>query len=308
MPLPKDEKVVQTSSRILRTLHGIFGPPPGIRPAHAKGVLLQGTFRPTVEAGEYSTATHFHRASTPVIARFSSSTGIPELPDTDPNGNPRGLAIRFMLTETPLRRHTDIVAHSVDGFPASNGEEALEFFTEIRNGTISDYLATHPKAQAFVQMPKPTPSSFGREAYYGVSAFRFIAPDGTQRFIRYRIVPQEGERHLSEAELKGKSPNFLYDDIPNLLEVRPIVFVLKAQVARDDDVVNDSTVRWDGERQMIELGVIELKCIVDDQDGEQKRIIFDPIPRVNGIEPSDDPLFEVRAGVYLMSGRERREA
>ena len=41
---------------------------------------------------------------------------------------------------------------------------------------------------------------------------------------------------------------------------------------------------------------------------EQQRIIFDPIPRVEGIEPSDDPLLELRAAVYLLSGRRRREA
>ena len=41
---------------------------------------------------------------------------------------------------------------------------------------------------------------------------------------------------------------------------------------------------------------------------EQKKIIFDPIPRVDGIEPSDDPLLELRAAIYLLSGRRRRQA
>jgi hypothetical protein len=36
---------------------------------------------------------------------------------------------------------------------------------------------------------------------------------------------------------------------------------------------------------------------------QQKRIIFDPIPRVDGIEPSEDPLLELRAAIYLLSGR-----
>ena len=37
-------------------------------------------------------------------------------------------------------------------------------------------------------------------------------------------------------------------------------------------------------------------------------MIFDPIPRVDGIEPSDDPLLELRAAIYLLSGRRRRQA
>jgi len=41
---------------------------------------------------------------------------------------------------------------------------------------------------------------------------------------------------------------------------------------------------------------------------EQQRTIFDPVPRVDGIEPSNDPLLELRAVVCLISGRRRRAA
>jgi catalase len=47
---------------------------------------------------------------------------------------------------------------------------------------------------------------------------------------------------------------------------------------------------------------------VPDNAAEQKQIIFDPIPRLDGIEPSDDPLLELRAAIYLISGRRRRSA
>ncbi|KAI0854043.1 catalase related protein [Daldinia vernicosa] len=308
MPLPSDENVVQTSSAIVSTLHGIFGPHPGFRPAHAKGVLLKGTFTPTAEAKMLSKAPHFNNISTPIIARFSSSTGIPELPDTDPNGNPRGFAIRFVLAETPRRVHTDIITHSVDGFPGSNGQDALEFFTAVKDGTIGEYLASHPKALAFVQAPKPTPASFGKEKYFGVNAFKLIAADGKEAFIRYRIVPSAGEAYLDEAALKDKSPSFLYDGVPELLESGPIVFKLKAQIAEDGDVTDDNTAKWPEERRVVELGTIELQSVADDQAAQQKRIIFDPIPRVEGVEASADPLLEVRAGIYLISGRERRAA
>jgi catalase len=35
---------------------------------------------------------------------------------------------------------------------------------------------------------------------------------------------------------------------------------------------------------------------------------FDPIPRVDGIDNSGDPLSEVRPKIYLLSGRRRRAA
>ena len=45
---------------------------------------------------------------------------------------------------------------------------------------------------------------------------------------------------------------------------------------------------------------------VDDQVPDQRKIIFDPIPRVDGIEASGDPPTEVCADIYLLSGRRRR--
>jgi catalase len=48
--------------------------------------------------------------------------------------------------------------------------------------------------------------------------------------------------------------------------------------------------------------------VVPDTVAQQKHIIFDPIPRVDGIAASADPLLELRAAVYLISGRRRRAA
>lgn len=79
---------------------------------HAKGILLKGVFIPSPQAKALSKAQHFNESSTPVIVRFSSSTGNPDIPDSDPRSNPRGLAIRFQLAETPRRLHTDIIGMS----------------------------------------------------------------------------------------------------------------------------------------------------------------------------------------------------
>jgi catalase len=115
----------------------------------------------------------------------------------------------------------------------------------------SAFLKSHPAALAFVQ-PRPIPSSFAREKYFGISAFRFTNRDGVTRHGRYHIIPEAGVEALDDAAAKTKDRTFLFDELA--------------------------------------------------------RIIFDPIPRVEGIEPSDDPLFELRAAIYLMSGRRRRQA
>lgn len=182
----------------------------------------------------------------------------------------------------------------------------MQFFQAVKAGTVSDFLDSHPKALAFVQAPKPTTSSFGREKYFGVNAFKFIAADGKQTFVRYCIVPEAGEDYLDEAALKDKSPNFLFDEVSELVKKGPIRFTLLAQVAEEGDPTNDATIHWPEERKIVKLGTIELNDLVENDPEEQRKIIFDPVPRVEGVEPSDDPLLDVRAGVYLISGRERR--
>ena len=73
MPLPTDQRIVQLADEIVKQFDTIFGLHPGFRPAHAKGVLLTGTFTPSAEAASLTRAPHATRASTPVTARFSNS-------------------------------------------------------------------------------------------------------------------------------------------------------------------------------------------------------------------------------------------
>jgi catalase len=62
------------------------------------------------------------------------------------------------------------------------------------------------------------------------------------------------------------------------------------------------------DREELRFGTITLTQREDHQAPERRKIIFDPIPRVDGIDPSGDPLTEVRSDIYLLSGRRRRTA
>jgi catalase len=313
MPLPDDEKLIALSQALIAQFDAIFGMHPGFRPAHAKGVLLTGIFTPSEEAAQLSKAQHFVQPSTPVTVRFSNSTGVPVIPDNDPNANPRGIGIRFHLGE---RVHTDIIGHSTDGFPTRTGAEFLEFLKALAAtapGAVSptpleQFLGAHPAALAFVQAPKPAPQSFATEGYFGVTAMQFSNADGETRFGRYQIVPGAGLAHLSDDETKAKAAEYLFDEIRQRVSGGPIRFAVKAQLADAGDVVDDATMHWPAERQVVTLGTVELTGLVADDAAEQKTIIFDPIPRLEGIAPSDDPLLELRAAVYLISGRRRRAA
>ena len=315
MPLTTDEKLLALSRELIAAFDKINrGVHPGFRPAHAKGILLTGTFTPSSEAASLTRAPHMQRNSTPVTVRFSDFAGIPTIADNDPQGaSPRGFAVRFHLGE---HVHTDIVGHSVDAFPVRTAEGLLEFFNAVittdaagpHPNAIEQFLGAHPAAMAFVQVPKPIPTSFARESFFAVSAFKFTNADDVSRYGRYRVLPVAGNEYLGETEAAARSPNFLFEEIKERVAKEPVRFRIAVQLAEDGDITDDATIRWPEERRQIAFGDISLQQIEPNNAGEQQHIIFDPIPRVDGIEASADPLFEPRANVYLISGRRRRAA
>ena len=313
MPLTTDEKLVALSRDVLKAFEKVDGGiHPGFRPAHAKGILLEGVFTPSPEASSLTSAPHIKRRSTPLTVRFSDFAGIPTVSDNDPqNAGPRGCAIRFHLAE---HVHTDIIGHSVDAFPARTAEGFLDFLNAViatdpagpHPNAIEQFLGTHPAALAFVQIPKPIPTSFARESFFAVSAFRFTNGEGVSRYGRYRILPFAGNKYLDEAGAAAQTSNFLFDEIEQRLAKGAAQFHILVQLAEDGDTVDDATVRWPENRPQLTFGEISLTGVKPDNASEQQQIIFDPIPRVEGIEASADPLFEPRANIYLMAGRRRR--
>ena len=268
MPLPNDERLIALSEEILKQFEAMFGPHPGFRPVHAKGILLTGTFTPPSAAASLTRAQHAVQALTPVTVRFSDST-------------------------------------------ATTGQEFLEFLQGVAQSDLAKvqaFVGSHPKALAFVQAITPLPTSFAKEKYFGLTAMKFTNKDGLSRYGRYTIVPEAGEEHLDAATAAAKGPDYLFNELNERLAKGPIKFKITVQVAEEGDVVNDATVHWPAERKVLELGTIALTSTVANDAHEQKHIIFDPIPRLDGIEPSDDPLLELRAAIYLISGRRRRTA
>ena len=300
------------AQKLLEALDTLFGLHPGFRPAHAKGLMCSGTFTPSPAAARLTRAPHAGKSSIPVTVRFSNSTGLPNIPDNDPaRSGPRGMAIRFHLGE---HTHTDIIAQSTDGFPVHTGEEFLEFlravaaFASGQPQAMGSFLATHPSAKRFVETPKPIPTSFAREAFFAVTSFKFTNTDGISRHGRFRVRPDAGTEYLSDQAAAAKPENFLFDEIGQRLAQGPVKFGVFVQMAEAEDDVADASVTWPAGRTEIPFGSIALTERVDDQEPERRKIIFDPLPRVDGIESSGDPLTEVRSDIYLLSGRRRRAA
>jgi len=300
------------AQQLLDAFDQLQGVHPGFRPAHAKGLMCSGVFTPSAEAAKLTRAPHTNRPSTPATVRYSDSTGLPNIPDNDPaRSGPRGIAVRFHLDD---HLHTDIIAHSFDGFPVRTGEEFLYFlraaaaFGAGRPEAMGAFLAAHPNAKRFVEAPKPIPTSFAREAFFAGTAFKFTNSSGVSRHGRFRIRPNAGTEHLSNEAAAAKSANFLFDELGARLAREAVKLSIFVQMAEPDDDIADSSTTWPASRTEIPFGTVTLTARVDDQAPERRKIIFDPLPRVDGIDASGDPLTQVRADIYLLSGRRRRTA
>jgi catalase len=304
-PTPRPAPQNPLAEEILAALDSVFGLHPGFRAVHAKGLMCRGTFTPSPTAGDLTRAPHATQPSTPIIVRLSDFAGVPTIPDNDPQAaSPRGMAVRFMLGE---HVHTDIVAHSHDGFPTRNGEEFLAFARSLATSgpdtpkptPLDKFLMAHPAAMRFATAPKPIPTSFAHEAFFGVSALKFTNANGTSRFGRYRIRPEAGTEYLSAEDAAQQTPAFLFDEFSARIQSGAIQFRIFAQIAEPGDEVNDATIVWPNSRPEIELGLLTLSERVDELEPEMRKIIFDPIPRIDGLEPSDDPI----EGGYLPDER-----
>jgi len=175
---------------------------------------------------------------------------------------------------------------------------------------IERFLGSNPKALVHVQWPKPAPLSYGTEQYWGVNAFKLIDASGKETFIRYHIVPTAGVITLDTATLAAQTNSYLRDELTARISKGPIGFKILAQVAIDGDVTDDATIHWAESNPVIELGTIEVDSLKTEEEALaiQKTTIFDPVPRIPGVAPSDDPLLEMRAAIYLISGKQRRAA
>jgi catalase len=287
---------------------------PGFRPVHAKGFMYSGTFTPSPGAAKLTRAPHVNRPSTAVSVRFSGTAGVPTGSDTDPMGaSPQGIAIRFHLSE---HVHTDIIGHSVNAFPAPTGEEFLAFLRAvIASGPgsavpppIVSFLEAHPAAKRFVETPKPIPTSYARQAYFAITAFKFTSAAGESRFGRFRIRPEAGIELLSPEQAQKKTSDFLAAEMSGRLTRGPVVFRVLVQLAEPGDNVTDSTSIWPDTRAEAEFGILSIKERADELAPERRKMIFDPVPRVDGIDSAGDPITALRSDIYLVSGRRRRAA
>ncbi len=302
------EPVHETPASMVGAFHSAFGEHHA-RAVHAKGIILEGTFTPAPEARTIARAALFSEGPMPVTVRFSDFTGLPDIPDTIPEANPRGLAVKFRMSGG---RETDIVTHSFNGFPVATVDEFAVFLRAVgasgpeapKPTPIETFLASHPIAKAFLTTQKPPPVSYATAAYFGVNSFAMLDGSGKKRFVRFRFVPAGGEQYLDAATLASKGPNYLREEIAARVAKAPAKFEWYAQIAESGDAIENPSIAWPETRSLVHLGTLSIQAVVV-QPNADKDLLFLPGRLSDGIETAD-PMLTMRQGAYPISFGQRQ--
>ncbi|MDF2445289.1 MAG: catalase [Moraxellaceae bacterium] len=292
------------SQQVVDELNELFGFHDGYRTVHAKGRFLTGEFIAAPAAARLTRAPHMQGGRIQVTARFSNGNGNPALPDFLPDV--RGLAVSFHL---PAGQRTDIVAATLPRFPVRTPAGVLALVRALRPRLtmplrLTAFLLRHPEflrsLPANLLALRRPPASYASARYYAIHAYRWMSPYGSERFVRYRWVPEQ-EKRLGwlRALLRGR--DYLQHDLEARLRNGPVRMHLQVQVARPGDPVSDPSAAWPEDREIVTVGTLELRAL----DGEEEAYVFDPLRITDGIGPSDDPVLLFRTQAYTVSAERR---
>jgi catalase len=304
MAAPLDEP-----AEMVDALHSAFGKR-HVRAVHAKGVVLTGTFAPDPAALGICSANLFTAQSVPVTARFSDFTGIPDIPDTVGDANPRGLAIKFHQADGS---EMDIVSHSFNGFPTKTAMEFGQLLRAIGSSgsdvphptPLERFLDGHPIAKTFLTTQKPAPVSYATVPFFGVNSFAFVKGGSARTNVRYRFVPLAGEHYLDPASIAASGPNYLSEEIAARVAKTPIRFDWFAQIAIKGDAIDDPSIAWPDNRELVKLGTLTIDKFEVDQVKASHDLLFLPGNIPAEIEIAD-PMLAVRTNAYPISFGERQ--
>jgi len=282
----------------------VFGRHPGARALHAKGLVCAGTFQASGAAAALTSAAHMQGASVPVTVRFSNGGGNPEHPDWMPD--PRGLAAKFYL---PDGSRTDIVAVSTPIFPVSRPDQFISILKaqaggRAAAGDLAKLLALNPRSVAALAKAAPSlrpAAGYSTIPYHALHAYRWLAADGSSRWVRYRWLPVDGVSHLSPLTARRRGPDYLIDGLRERLVPGPVEFTLEVQIAGEGDVIDDPSRGWPSDRQRVNVGMLSVTGVDSTREKDGDVLVFDPTRVTAGIACSADPILLFRRPAYSES-------
>jgi catalase len=292
-------------ARMIDRFEAVNGAHPGFRRNHAKGVCLTGWFDGNGAGARLSTAAVFAPGRYPVIGRFALAGGLPMMPDGP--GAVRSLALEFRL---PGGEQWRTGMNDIPVFPLRDAhafyEQLAATAADPKTGkpdpaAVQAFFGAHPEsARALARIKaQPFPSGFANATYNSLNAFVFVDGAGTERPVRWSMVPLD-----AFAPAPADTPtdaNYLFDALAVRLKSAPAQWHLMLTVGQPGDPTNDATVAWPVDREQVDAGMLTVTGLQGEDVGACRDVNFDPLVLPRGIAASDDPLLSARSASYSRS-------
>ena len=297
--------------QVVTAIEGAFGVNPGQRRNHIKGSCAAGEFVGSKEAVPYTRSALFSGKPVPVIARFSLAGGNPKAPDTA--RSVRGMALQFKLPGSALH-HMAMLNTPI--FGAASPQTFLDLMLALQPDPATGkpdpekmkaFRASHPdtQAQAEYLASNNPPASYASSAYWGIHTFKFINRKKQTTLVRWRFVPQDGEKRLSDEELKTAGANFLEQALISRTQQGPVRWDMMLTIGVAGDPEDNPTLPWPQDRKQIKAGTLTISSATPQKGADCEAINFDPLVMADGIAPTRDPVLQFRSPAYAISFAKR---
>lgn len=299
-----------TPPQIVDALKAVAGDPPGARASFAKGQCVQGTYTPTAQASEITKSPNFTKPGT-FVGRFSVGGGNPKAAD-----NNKAVLRGFAMRVTTDGQTTTLLVENAPVHFARTLDQMLAFLKARAPGADGKPDAAKVKAfsdanpetlnQAKFVAARPLPASFAGTVYWGVHAFPATNAQDKKRYIKFKVVPVNGELTLSDDDAKLKPADFLIADLTDRIKKKTASFDVLAILDKPGDPVLDITVRWPDEdnRPTVKLGRIDITTLADSKACDET--FFNPSDLADGVGAPPDEIFAARRLAYETSLAKRR--
>lgn len=293
--------------QVVDTLENTYGSHPGLRKNHAKGTCVAGQFTGNADAAKYSRSPLFSGKAIPVVGRFSLAGGNPDIADSARNS--RGMALEFRFADGS-RQHITMLNTPI--FGAAQPQTFNDLITAAKPDPktgkpdpdkMKAFFAAHADAlgQADFLASHNPPAEYFNETFYSIHTFKFLDAKGAQHLVKWRFVPHDGEKRLTDGQLKTASHDFLEQDLVARLSKGAAQWDMVVYLGQSGDAEDNPTIAWPENRQHFVAGTLTIDRARPQAGGECEKVNFDPLVMADGIAPTNDPILLFRSPAYAVS-------
>ena len=212
------------------------------------------------------------------------------------------MALQFQLRSGSLHQMAML---NTPMFGAAAPQTFLNLMRALRPDPekMKAFKESHPDnlAQAQYLAANNPPVSYANSSYWGIHTFKFVGAGDKTTLVRWRFVPQDGEKRLSDEELKSAGANFLEPALISRTQQGPVRWDMMVTIGQAGDPENNPTLAWPDGRQEIKAGTLSLSAAMPQKGGACEPINYDPLVMADGIAPTDDPVLKFRSPAYAVS-------